>query len=165
MSILRSCQRSENGPRTRGAFDLTDLVVGVLLAVGIPLLVYIVARGSGAVKTKSDVGQFREEIKVKEDVKPDAELLGLKIKYFQRIHSETGRVFLERARDASGVRRLRERDWARACFRSLVSDIQTVENQLNADEDLRTRFSVELSRLTMLKSEIQADLKTAGAVY
>jgi hypothetical protein len=139
-----------------------DLVVGIVLAIGIPLLVYGVLRASGVGK-KSTAGQFREKVAVV--VKPDAELVELKIKYFQRIYSETGRVFLDRARQATGGQRLRDRDWAKSCFTSLVTDITTVENQLNADEELRSRFSGELTLLSNLKNNVQADLKTASMVY
>ena len=139
------------------SFDPVDLCVGILVAIVIPLIVYGVIRSG--VETKSDMGQFRQKIEV--TVKPDAELIGMKISYFKKIYTETGREFLNRGQSSRGPQRLRERDWAKNCLTSLKAEITTLENELNGDAELQSRFAAEISDLASLKSSIEEDYRIA----
>jgi len=151
----------QSDPRS-GRVDALDLALGVLLAIVIPLVTYVVIRSTGVVRTKSTRGQFRETTEIV--VQPDAALIGIQIAYFEKIYSETGRTFLERAEATSGVERMRARDWAKQCFASLLVEISTRENEIEGDPGLRKRFAGELTRLAGLKTRILEDASRAEAI-
>ena len=53
---------------------------------------------------------------------------------------------------------MNEREWGAKCFRSLISELSSLESELNKDPDLRNRYGARLQEIGNLKDRIQSDL-------
>ncbi len=144
-------------PRRRGESNPMDIGLGLALLIGLPLLTYMTIRGLGLRETKSTSGQFREKIEV--EVEPDSTLLQVKYDYINKVYTGTGQAFLTRAQKAKGVLRMRERNWAKACFKKLINEIDTTINSIGS------KNSGEVAKFPGLRSQIKDDLATAEALY
>ena len=146
-----------NQRRLRGEFDPVDLVAGIIIAIAIPLLAKFMFSSFGGATDAPSVRQLEEDSK-NVRARPDGEYIQLKLDYVGKVYSETGKEFMRRSRVSSGVQRMNEREWGAKCFRALISELSSLESELNKDPDLRSRYGSGLQKIANLKDRIQGDL-------
>ena len=143
--------------RLRGEFDSVDLIAGILIALTIPFLAFFLMRSAG-VETKGPSPRERKAASKEVVAKPDAELIAIQLEYFEKIYSENGKEFMRRSQQSRGVQRLNEKSWAIQCFKDLLNQLSSLENELNGDEILQTRYAGQVNSIKALKARIQLDL-------
>ena len=143
--------------RIRGEFDAVDLIAGILIALCIPTLTYFVLKNTGVAQKSEPQGYQKKDGKTGL-AKPDAELVGIQLEYFEKVYNETGKEFMRRAQQSKGVQRLNEKDWAMKCFMDLVGKLVTLENNIKSEAGLEARLASELNSIRELKARIQLDL-------
>ena len=143
--------------RLRGEFDPVDLVAGIIIAAGIPLLAFFIFANFGEAVQAPTPKQMAEDSK-KIRARADAEYIQLKMEYVKKIYNETGKEFMRRSQQSRGVQRMNEEEWAEKWFRSLISELRSLENEIKSDAVLSGRFSGRLVDIGNLKYQIQADL-------
>ena len=143
--------------RLRGEFDSVDLIAGLLIALVIPFLVFFLMRSAG-VETKGPSVREQKAISNEVVAKPDAELIAIQLEYFEKIYSETGKEFMRRSQQSRGVQRMNEKSWAIQCFKDLLNQLSSLENELKGDEILQARYANQVNSIKALKARIQLDL-------
>ena len=143
--------------RLRGEFDSVDLIAGILIALAIPFLAFFLMRSFG-VKTKGLPPGYQKAANKAVVAKPDAELIAIQLEYFEKIYSETGKEFMRRSQESRGVQRLNEKSWAMQCFKDLLNQLSSLENELKGDEILQARYASQVNSIKALKARIQLDL-------
>jgi hypothetical protein len=139
--------------RPRGGLDLTDLVVGFGLLVIIPFIVVLVIKMS--VKTEVDQGSFRQKPEIGEPP-PTVEEVSARLGYFRRLYHENGRLFVDRARKATGFQQSKERRWARVCLAKIESELAGLTSLIERTKS-QEQFGVELEEIAQLRRMIQVD--------
>ena len=143
--------------RLRGEFDPVDLVAGIVIAIAIPFLAKFMFSSFGGAAEAPSVRQLQEDSKNVRP-RPDGEYIQLKLDYVGKVYTETGKEFMRRSQVSSGVQRMNEREWGAKCFRALISELSSLETELNKDPDLRSRYGSGLQKIANLKDRIQGDL-------
>ena len=142
--------------RLRGEFDSVDLIAGILITLAIPFLAFFLMRSAG-VETKGPSPRERKAASKEVVAKPDAELIAIQLEYFEKIYSENGKEFMRRSQQSRGVQRLNEKDWASQCFKDLINQLSSLENELKGDEILQARYASQVNSIKALKARIQLD--------
>ena len=113
---------------------------------------------SAGVETKGLPPGHRKAANKEVVAKPDAELIAIQLEYFEKIYSETGKEFMRRSQESRGVQRLNEKSWAMQCFKDLLNQLSSLENELKGDESLQARYANQVNSIKALKARIQLDL-------
>lgn len=143
--------------RLRGEFDPVDLVAGLIIAAAIPLFASFIWSSFGGGEDGPTERQLHEDSK-NIRARPDSEYIQLQMEYVAKIYTETGKEFMRRSQLSSGVQRMNEKEWAEKCFRHLISELNSLENEIKLDAGLKKQFSFRLQEIGELKDRIQGDL-------
>lgn len=142
--------------RRRGAFDVADLIVGIILAAAIPVFTMLVV-GLMGVKTTTELGSFQERPKIPDPV-PDKEEVDIKLRYYRKVYTDSAAAFLDRARTAEGFQKLEERKWALRGLKTVEAGISELES-LIARTDSKSKFSRQLREMADLRSSVAQGIR------
>ncbi|MBN1443051.1 MAG: hypothetical protein JXA90_10085 [Planctomycetes bacterium] len=141
--------------RLTGAFDTTDLVVGLIVAVAIPLVAKILI-GMAGPPTHSTMGAFQEKVEIPPPP-PDAEEVAERLAYARRICTENALTFLSRARQATGWEQKELLDWSRRSLDAVKREVTNLEFLISST-GVKQRFSRELAEMKEMEQTVDRGL-------
>jgi hypothetical protein len=141
----------------RSSFDVMDLVLGIGLALVLPLLA---AFGAQLMRDQSEreLASYRRNLDVGTPA-PDEEEVRLNLESCRRMYAENGQKFLERAREAQSFQQLKECAWARRCLSQIKTELGLLEGMIR-DGHVEERYQAQLVECQRLREQIELDLRT-----
>lgn len=153
---------SRSGSRQTGQVDTVDLVIGVVLAILVPLLCLILA-GVLGVKTRSDKFDFREKPNLVPV--PDAEEIETHWKNAEQLYYENARPFLKNAESHEDPNmRYYFRKWAEQTIQNVDAKLSRLEALINVTPEGKQAFQSYIGRIAQRREEIRSDLEKARSL-
>lgn len=148
--------------RREGQVDATDLVVGIVLAILVPVLCLAIA-GMLGVKGRSAKLDWREEVAV--DPPPDRQEVEARFRYAQELYVENAKRFLETA-EALRNQPVGDyfRRWATDALRAADSAFMGVESLIQRYRDETSQFQSTLTRAAQFRAELRRDMDRARSL-
>ncbi len=145
----------------RGSGDSTDLVVGVVLLIVVPIACVLIAGAMGVgVPPKAS---SREKPKV--DPPLDAAEADLRFQAAEKTYLENAKTYLDLARNhQSNIYGSRYREWAERSLREAESAYQDLEAMIQRHPDTNSRFGSYVARIGERRAEIAKDFEAARSL-
>lgn len=147
--------------RQRGELQVTDLIIGLILAVAIPVGTRLVIGMSG-VGTRSKLGTFQEKVEVPEPA-PERSEVDARLAHCRRLWSENASVLLTRAEGTEGLALKNELTWARAALHAVNREATHLESLIQRT-GVEDRYAAVLQEIQTLKKRVQAGLDTVKSL-
>lgn len=139
--------------RSAGAVDKTDLLIGIVLLVIVPFLVFL----GGAFLDKGGPPDPRLALNRSEsaNIPLDAEEVEIQWQLLDKAYRTNAKPMVRRAEEAQDdILRDRLRSWARKTVEKCKSDLAWLESKS------LPQFSDYAQRFQLLKNDIESDIKT-----
>jgi len=134
--------------RQCGAVDVLDLTVGILLAIGIPLLTHV----GWTLRKPPPLPEAEQEVS---PPPVDREEVDMRSQYIgEELYRGNAVLFLVRARGAEGTQQVNELRWARQAFGRVDAELGELQYLINSTGAAVT-FREELNGVATIKKDVK----------
>jgi len=139
-----------------GQVDSTDLIVGIILLVAVPVASLAAAAMLG-LTTQEKKTEVRE--RVVPEPAPDQEEVDMRFRNAQEIYMQNAKPYLDSAqRESDSAIRLHLLKWAAASLRKADSTLVELEGLIRRHSDSEAIFQAYLAQISQLRGDVQKDL-------